>query len=84
MKAGKPMQKDFQPISFTKDEFLKVLDSAVKQIEDVVKRIESGETYAYFSTDQSMADSQKMKEVLSLPIEFDIERKDYPKVEIKM
>jgi len=83
-KEGRPIQKDIKPISLSKEDALASLDSAITQLKDVVKRIESGEDYEDFSADQSIMDCEKMAQCLSLQIKLDKKREDYPKIEIKM
>lgn len=59
---------------------IRSIDDAILQLREVIHKIDIGE-YEDFSTQESIKDSQRMVELLSLPIELDPE-KEYPKIEM--
>jgi len=82
--TGEPINCDASPIRLPRKNMIDSIEDAIRQISDVIGKIDSGEDYDKSSTENSMQINLKIKEVLSLPIELDPSRKDYPKVEIKI
>jgi len=81
---GKHIDGEIPVFDVTGNAIKDSISEAIRQIQEVIRRIEMGESYEDFSTQNSIEESLKMVDLLSLPIVLDKTKKDYPKVEIEM
>lgn len=81
---GKFIDFEAPIIQMCKEKMKDSIDHAICQISNIVDSIDTGKRYDVLSTEDSVNKHSKMIEILSLPIKLDREKKDYPKIEIKM